>query len=296
MHIVQSKSLGDMATQAADACKNGRVDDLILNGQFAFAEVDSAFVTTFNSLAAAWQEKSKPNNLHINHGEYINRAGDGLSFLVQELRRKPDGNRSVLSLIDMDDIISSGDKPIPSFMVLQVAFTDQGFEHLQISCYFRALEVVRFLPINIAEVCYVLRQLKQDFAQIMRFELTIHAFRAYANPQFHCLEKPAIDIVSGPEITKAAMENNLDQIRSWLDSKIAYDESAVLVDGLSTLVMSIQLVRDKYPREFIEKLTEALSQLVELKKRRESSSYAADNKILSKKVRELLTEAKDCLK
>ena len=55
-----------------------------------------------------------PPALYMSHGEYIHRHGDGIQYLIDQLVKKPTGNRAIISLIDMKDLIGSGDDPRPS--------------------------------------------------------------------------------------------------------------------------------------------------------------------------------------
>jgi thymidylate synthase len=99
------------------------------------------------SLAKDYQNPVKPPSLYINHGEYI--TSDGIVHIINELKLKQTSNRALLSLINQEDIIGSGDNPIPSFMVLQ--FSLEG-EELYVTTYFRALEVANFLNVNLEEI------------------------------------------------------------------------------------------------------------------------------------------------
>jgi hypothetical protein len=61
--------------------------------------------------AELWQRHSTPPELYFSHGQYIRE--DGLLNLISELRQKTDSNRAVVSLISQNDIVGSGDRPLP---------------------------------------------------------------------------------------------------------------------------------------------------------------------------------------
>lgn len=160
MKILEAKTLSELASKACDLCKDSVCANLIMHGDFSYDEVNSGIIKSHESIAKEWQDITKPDHLHINHGEFIHKYGDAYEFISQELIKKRDSNRAVISMINMKNIIDSGDEPIPSFMLLQFGFSNDNFTKLFVTAYFRALEVSRFLPINLAEIAMFIKKLK----------------------------------------------------------------------------------------------------------------------------------------
>ena len=296
MIIIERKSLGELATEAIKTCKEEAVANLILHGIFPYEEVNSEFIKMNDEIAAKWQNPIKPDELLINHGQYINKFGDGKKFLVEELRRKKDSNRACLSLINMGDIIGSGDKPIPSFLILQFGFPEDNFDKIAATAYFRALEVSQFLPINLTEISQNVRLLKSKFPTIEWFELTIIAFRAHFIPQFYCLKKALIDAVHAVDIAFAVEHKELKKLREWIDSKMAVSESVICTDGLEALYRALVRCEAKYEKGLLSDIKEALDDMNKLREIREVSSHSELIEQLNANIRKRLLSARQRIK
>ena len=290
---IEANSLSELARKAVNKCKEKPVTNLILYGIFPYEEVNSEFVKMNDEIAAKWQNPSKPNDLFINHGEYIHKYGDGKKFLVDELRRKKDSNRACLSLINMEDIINSSDDPIPSFLILQFGFPEGASNKILVTAYFRALEVSQFLQINLAEISQNIRFLKGKFPSIKYFELTLIAFRAHFISQFHCLKKTSIDIADPIDIAIAVDHKELPQLREWLDSKIVVSESVICTDGLEVLYIALEKCKGKYEKSLLMDIKEALNDTIKLREIRKASSHAEEINNLSTNIKNKLQSARE---
>lgn len=154
-----------------------------------------------HELAQQWQAINRPDTLYINHGEHIGK--DGILHVIQELR-KHTSNRALLSLINQESIVNSGDKPIPSFMIIQFAIES---DVIYVTTYFRALEVTRFLRINLEEIRQIINRIYEDFRSLKTVKLHIFAFRAYANPNINTLEIAEIDRLDETTLLKYLEKN-----------------------------------------------------------------------------------------
>jgi len=172
----------------------------------------------------------------------------------------------------MQDIIGSHDDPIPSFMVLQFGFPADDDRLLVCSAYFRALEVVEFLPVNIAEMCLIIRSLRAAFPNFIEIDFSIHAFKAYAKLGFHCLEKAALDRLNGAAVVNAVEKGLHTVIQGWLESKINVKESVIHMAGLELLADAFEVHRDKYPHDLLPRLRSAIATMETLRSVREASS------------------------
>ena len=88
MLVISGESLDDIYREARDACAHGPVHSLRIHVQLDPAQLDTAFVRTYRTKAAEWQSPDRPSHMHFTHREYMNHAGDGLAFVIRELREK----------------------------------------------------------------------------------------------------------------------------------------------------------------------------------------------------------------
>lgn len=288
MEIVNATSFTDLIQNACLTCESRVCSNLIITGQFPYSEVDSDVVATHKDLACEWQSDTKPEHLFINHGEYINKDGDGKRHIIDELVRKRDTNRAIISLINMKNIIGSGDNPIPSFMILQMGFNEYDYSNLIITAYFRAIEVTKFLPINLTEISFYIKEAKAKFSEIKTFDLTIHSFKAYARKHFNCLRKSTLDVLDWTVIAKAVSEQNLRQIREWMYSKLSEVSSVIYCEGIQNLYKSFETWSEIYNKEIIKVLGIVLKDMKKLENIRKVSSHSIDIFDLEKRIHENL--------
>lgn len=168
------------------------------------------------SLAKDFQESECPETLYMNHGEYINKKTDGIQNVINELKKEK-SNRSLISLINQEDIIDSKDNPIPSFIILQCSIED-GIK-LYVTTYFRALEVATFLRVNTEEIRLIVKRILNSYLAVKEIYLNIIAFRAYNKPERISLIKPKIDLFGESEILKHLMKDRFDELIPLLDEK-----------------------------------------------------------------------------
>jgi hypothetical protein len=287
MNIVNATSFSELIKKAYDELSKESVCvNLILSGNFPLDEVYSDIIVAHEDIASDWQNPIKPNHLYINHGEYINKYGDAKKFIIDELKHKRDSNRAVISFLNMNDIIknSKTDTPIPSFMILQFGFTENNYSNLIVTAYFKALEVTKFLPINLAEISYYIKELKKEFFEIETFELTIHAFKSYIKPQFNCLRKAVLDSLDWTIIAKEVSNHNISKIHEWIYSKLLDVSSVVCIEGLENLYKAINAWSESYNKELINALEKVLIDMKQLKDVRKISSYSCNISNLEEKI------------
>lgn len=280
MEKVTGDDLASLVTNAVEKCEKKPIENLLIHGIFDIKEIDSGLIDTFNEDAELWQQDTIPNELIINHGSFIvNQYGDGRLHVGQELKRKNDSNRACISLIDMKEIINSGDKAIPSFMILQFGFSPENPKRILTSAYFRALEVSCFLPINLAEICMNIRYLKNNFfRKINQFELNIFTFRAQVIPSFHCLRKSHIDILNPMDIFKIVYDQDIRELIKLLENKMKYAESIINIEGLMNLSMAIEKSDNSEYKAFLPKIHEIINDMKMLKEERKERSTFVDLK------------------
>ncbi|NCD07091.1 MAG: hypothetical protein EOL97_13315 [Spirochaetia bacterium] len=221
-------------------------------------------------LATDFQNPKCPKNLYMNHGEYIHRNKDGIENIISELKAKHASNRAIISLINQCDIVNSGDKPIPSFMILQFSLEDRT---LYVTLYFKALEVSKFLRINIEETRMILKKIDDSLVgKIENINLTIFAFRAYIKEDINVLERPELDQKTSQEIFKLLKEDPnvslipLIEAKKHSSTKIEYQSFQFIRDWIEDEDADIKnFIHDKLKRpmilEYIKKIIEIMQHI-----------------------------------
>lgn len=235
-----------------------------------------------------WQSIKKPENLHFSHGEFI--GEEGYNHLVTELKNKRDSNRAILSLISQEHIINSGDKPIPSFMIFQCGL--EGDE-LYVTTYFRALEINKFLPINLEEFRLIIAHINREIVDIKKINLNIIAFRAYNNSEQSTLKRFKIDIMKQHKLL-LYMQSDPNRILSMLKEKM--EESTVgensgfinLLDIIEDEEMNRSIV-DCFKQPLIRSsLLNCISKSNQLSEQRSRTSHNQSIRELNSQIKESL--------
>lgn len=280
------KRLIDFHKIAKDICHKKDATNLILQGELNIDEFLNPLENIYENEAKDWQSPTRPKKLYFSHGEYIHKYGDGIKGVIEELKRKPDSNRSLISLINMSDIIGSGDRPIPSFIIIQFGISGNK---LFVTVYFRALEVHEFLPINLTEISLIIQKIRNVFPQIQKVYLTIHAFKAHSMPGFTCLKRSSIDMITGAEIGLLVAEGDKQEIARLLEDK-KNETTVVEVDNLKQLLIAVQKSKRKeFNKKFIESLASAINDFNALREIRKSASRSDEK--LKEKIKEELEKA-----
>jgi hypothetical protein len=248
--------------------------------------------------AKDFQNIKKPESLYLNHGEYISAAG--IPHVINELKNKHTGNRALISLINQKDIIGSGDSPIPSFMVLQFSLES---DQLYGTAYFRALEVSKFLRINIEEIRIVCSEIYQSIRTIKGIRLNIFAFRAYITKDFNPLERPRLELLDPIQVF-ILMQKNTAELCTLLREKL---KASSVIENDSLKLMS-EIVGDSSKSQDLKpcfrvghtkrKLKQCVDLSTKLIEMRKGTSHASDidevNKDYLKALNELIEEIEKC--
>ena len=184
LHDIVSDALGVCATGG----EKGFFLNLSLKHRFPVTVLAEPHILDASEGAADWQSVDCPSHLYFSHGQYI--GFDGLTNLISELRHKEHSNRAIISLINQSDIVGSGDMPIPSFMIFQCTIFDSV---LFVTAYYRALEVSKFLGINVEELRLMIKSIYESLRRFDSVALHIFAFRAYVKENFNPLLKSELD-------------------------------------------------------------------------------------------------------
>jgi hypothetical protein len=171
----------------------------------------------------------------------------------------------------MKDLIGSGDDPRPSFMIFQAGFESGNKALLYVTTYYRALEVSRFLPINLEETGLILKRIQEHIPEVRQFHLLIHAFRAYQDLDFNCLVRSDLDVTEPVAIESAVKNMELRRIHEWLHSKLA-TATVVETDALILLRDALRNV-EEYPEALLSHLNAAILELGRLATLRRTGSH-----------------------
>ena len=250
----------------------GPLNNLIVTCSISAINLRTKQLIDVTDSAKKWIAEDCPADLYINHGQYVK---DGMNHIINELKNKPSSNRALYSLISQNDISSSGDKPIPSFLIFQ---TKLAGNELFATVYFRALETHNFFPINLEEIRLRLVEILDKLTQIKSVNLFVYAFFAYRNPSIVPLVKPEIDLLKSPALNKL-LNSDPRKLRELLEAK---SNNSTVVE-----LTAIHFIRDIFLEDPPEKLhsdKELILLLLEdcikkgeiLKIRRETTSHCYD--------------------
>lgn len=290
-------TFGDLADFALRVCEDDPVLNLILSVRAPLGQRTEAFLEAYRSDAEDWQAETKPARLFINHGEYLHRNGDWLRGIVSQLRDKPSGNRACATLARTDELLTSGDAPVPSFLLIQAGFEPSTQTVLYLTAYYRALEVNSFLPINLAEMDLIARSIAEAIPSIAILDLTIHAFRAHSIPGFVPLIRSTIDTVTSDVISEVAISGDGATLSTWIADK-AKPGSVIEVDSLAFLATEMENAVWSLPKAeaqrlpLVTDLRAAISTLSQLRTARERGTHAATIERLQDRA---LDELRRCL-
>lgn len=240
--------------------------------------------------AKLWADKTRPQELHINHGEFIL---DGLEHITTELLDKKTSNRALFSLLSQKDISNSHDQPIPSFMLMQCSIHDDS---LYCTAYFRALEITKFFRINLEEIRLKISTIHDSIPDFKKVNITIFAFRAYSNKNINPLRIPLIDRMSESKIC-VALQKNPAYISELLLEKIG-NSTVVKTESIERIISATQELSDacvKFNRVFINTLAKQALQISEkLRSQRKINSHhegiEATNAELNEKIKKISEE------
>lgn len=145
--------------------------------------------------ASQWRQQTPAADMYFSHGQYYK---DGIEHIISELKGKRTSNRALYSLLSQKDISGSGDEPRPSFLTFQCSI-EGGV--LYSTAAFRALEVGKFLKVNLEEIRQNLVDIHRSFPDVETVHLHIFAFHAYIqDAAVVALRRPAIDVIHEAEL------------------------------------------------------------------------------------------------
>lgn len=200
-------------------------------------------------LGEMWQATEVPEELYFNHGTYF-KMGEtsGIDYVASELKRKPTSNRIVLSTYNMGDIIQSLDDKnyLPSLASIQFGKDE---DKLIIHMHLRALEAKRFLKINICEIYYLLKKLKEKSIEFEKVEIIISAFRVQKKEKFHCFLKSKIDVIEPEKLSAMVSYKRFPKLSQLFKEKRDARESITISRGIKSVYLAMKASNEENVRD-----------------------------------------------
>jgi len=268
---IEAESADDAVVKVQNACDRSWVMNLTVSFPMEISIEPAGTLKAHRADAERWQEKVPPADFFFNHGQFMHAHGDPLKYLINELQVKGTSNRALISLVNSEPIFDSGDGPLPSFMLVQVGLTSSSKELLFVSAYYRALETTAFLPLNVAELTLIAERIANSIPEIKRAQVTMHAFRAHAQPGFRALKRSGLDMASGPEISDLVSSGNVTELSRLLKDKSA-PATIIETSGLTSLQQEVALAG--WSAALVDQLDLAIGTLTRLKTLRSGGSHA----------------------
>ena len=186
--------------------------------------------------AAQWRQKTPAPDMYFSHAQYYQ---DGIQHIIEELKLKPTSNRALYALLAQNDISGSGDDPIPSFLTFQCSI-ERGV--LYCTASFRALEVARFLKINLEEIRQNLVEICAALPTVEKVHIHIFAFHAYVRTAAAAaLRRPVIDVTSEAQLLRLMQKGDARRLDDLLGG-LQRSTTVVSSKQLEALLRIVQML------------------------------------------------------
>ena len=123
-------------------------------------DIESVFSIETMKEASEWQAPTPPESLEYTHRELMNNGSTSWEdFAIPLLIKNPTNKRTIIPLIEKEKVINAEDGKLVSFDVVQFGMENSQKTKLIVTVYFRALEIIHFLPINFCEVLLMIKKI-----------------------------------------------------------------------------------------------------------------------------------------
>lgn len=246
-------------------------------------------------IAEQWQEETPPSTLYYNHGQYMFKGKvDPIDYIINELKNKATSSRAIIPLINMEDVVGSGDNFLPSLDIIQFGFKEDNKEELHVTIYLRALEVNNFLKINLSEVYVMCKKISEKIREISILNITIFSFKAQYREKYSCFRKADIDMIEESDLMISVIEKDINTIIDLLENKHELSETVVHLDGVEKLERCIKNYnrrkKEVYSEEICNSINYLKKNMEKLKELRVSTSNYTEIDQEEKKVEALLQQ------
>ena len=132
----------------------------------------------------------------------------------------------------------------------------------------RAVEVCKFLPINICEIYLIITKLKELYIQyIEHISINIISFRAQSIPDYDCFKKSDLDRLGEAKLTSLLYKNNITEIIKILKANSNTKESITRLIGVKNLYEAYKAFTGNPTNKDFEALIESLHTLEKYQQR-----------------------------
>ena len=176
--------------------------------------------------AEEWRAEQATPSMYFTHRQYYK---DGPQHIIDELKFKSTSHRALYSLLAQSDISGSKDTPIPSFLTFQCSI--ENGNTLYCTATFRALEVTKFLRINLEEIRQNLHEITSAIPVISKIHLHVFAFHAYCDSTATSLRRPDIELLGDDELLLIMQDGDVNELDRLLGG----------LQGSTTVVSSTKL-------------------------------------------------------
>lgn len=241
-------------------------------------------------LAKLWIEDKLPDSMYYNHAQYMNKGSKrGMDYILSELSNKSTSSRAIIPLINMADVVDSGDGHLPSLDIIQFGFDNESRSRLYLTVYLRALEVNHFLKINICEMYHLIKMVQDTFRSAKWLNLNIIAFRAQYKENFGCFMKAKIDSITPYKLTAIVMKKEIPLLIDMLMEKRGLAETVVNATGIESFAAALLETKDGekfdvYTEDLINKSQHLASLYKNLGEARRRTSLHAEIEIIEHKI------------
>ena len=236
-------------------------DELLSMGQKQFP---------YFELAEKWESTTLPPDLYFNHGTYFQLPcprGTGepehaIHTISRLIKEAPTSNRMVLTTFNANSALQprQGNDYLPSLLSIQFSL-DSKQSTLYVHMSLRALEAESFLKINICEILWLLKQMKERSVPFEYVDIAISAFRVQRRERFKCFLKAEIDNINSAELYGYVFRCNIEKICCMLEEKADSSETITNVQGIKALYDAILIAKEDclvYTNEILEELRSIL--------------------------------------
>lgn len=230
-------------------------------GEFG-REVREDFVDEMK-MAKDWIAQDVPENLHYNHGSIFNKENAGVKYVVKELSQKTTSSRAVLSLLEPCSAYASEDDFLPSLNIVQFGFADEKRDELHVTIYLRALEVSKFLKINICEALMLAESVRDKIRSIENVCVSVFTFRAQCKEGFGCFSKAYIDKEPEAALSRMICKGDFELLVEKLEEKLALKETVVVTDGFIKLRTAIETNKEDFDMALVDSVLKRIDDVVE---------------------------------
>ena len=233
------------------------------------AEIDKHFQAQLGD-ATDMLKPTSPKAMRYNHGQYWKTKSDvtGAAYIIECLKESPTSSRAVLPLVNFENVVAAGRKDVlPALSIVQFSLDPNDTSTLNLTMYFRSLEVNHYLKVNLCEAYLLATEIAEGLPRgVKSVNLTIHAFVAQYYEGYKLGNKRSqIDMLSSAELAIALVEHQYGKLAELFKEKKDTNNYADItsIRNMSEALEAAGLVGEI--REVLRELDGLMTNYIELK-------------------------------